>query len=244
MFVTAPGDNFESPGGALPTRGQLRPFRRVTIPKMGPDPATLELLRLVRESASPEASAQARDAHRRAAEALFAAHHRRIYGVCLRLTGSAELAADLSQETFTTAWVRLGDYRGEGSFYAWLYGIARFRWMASVARRKEILAGDELLDPADPARGPLAAMRESERDQLLDEVLRAALDPIEQEAVTMRYTLNMSVDEITRTLGLTEASGARGLLQTCRRKLQRELHRRLEELGHGTSLVFGSLVSG
>ena len=56
-----------------------------------------------------------------------------------------------------------------------------------------------------------------------------------------RYVEHLPVDEITSLLGLTDKSGARGVLQRCKRKLKRELSRRLAELGHGTSFVRGSL---
>ena len=62
-----------------------------------------------------------------------------------------------------------------------------------------------------------------------------------QEAVALRYVEHLPVDEITSLLGLTDKSGARGVLQRCKRKLKRELSRRLAELGHGTSFVRGSL---
>lgn len=206
------------------------------------DPTAPEIRALAMRAAGPGATAADHLALRRAADAVFAQHHDRIYGLCLRLTRRPERAAELTQDTFVTAYPRLADYQGEGSFYAWLYGIARNLCMRSNAKKREALADDELFDRADPHHGALASMREDERRRLLDEASRAVLDPVEQEAVTMRYTLGMSVEDITQALGLEEASGARGLLQTCRRKLKRELTRRLVELGHGQSLLFGSIV--
>ena len=58
----------------------------------------------------------------------------------------------------------------------------------------------------------------------------------EQEAVYLRYVEGMPQDAITEMLGL-EGSGARGLLQRCRRKLGRELRDQLEQMGHGTSFI-------
>lgn len=200
------------------------------------------LRELVVRASAPGATAADREALRREADAMFAAHHDRIYGVCLRLTGKPEQAAELAQDTFLTAYGRLAEYRGEGSFYAWLYGIARFTSLRANAKKRDAPQGDDPFDIEDPVRGALAALRVEERRQVLEDACRAVLGPVEQEAVLMRYVLDMGPDAITQTLGLTEASGARGLLQTCRRKLQRELQRRLEELGHGQSLLFGSVT--
>ena len=80
-----------------------------------------------------------------------------------------------------------------------------------------------------------AALEQAERDQLLEEALETVLDAEEREAVRLRYIQYLSQDDITRVLGLS-GTGARALLQRCRRKLRSELLRRLEELGRGPSL--------
>ena len=69
----------------------------------------------------------------------------------------------------------------------------------------------------------------------------ATLSPLEQEAVHLRYVEGLPQDRITEILGITQASGARGVLQTCRRALTRELRSALAELGHGTSFFRESL---
>jgi RNA polymerase sigma-70 factor (ECF subfamily) len=205
-----------------------------------PTPDVRHLRALLDRAARPDATAAEIAAARQHVDALFTAHQERIYWVCLKLVGNPERAAELAQETMLVGYRRLAEYEGEGSFYAWLYSIARFTCLRANAKKREALGDDGLFDPQDPARGVLAAMRRHERDELLRQACRAVLDPVEQEAVTMRYVMNMGVEEITAVLGLSSSSGARGLLQTCRRKLRRELQRRLDALGHGASLLFGS----
>ncbi len=46
-----------------------------------------------------------------------------VYNVAFRLTGSAESASDVAQETFISAFKNLGGFRG-GSLRAWLFRIA------------------------------------------------------------------------------------------------------------------------
>lgn len=178
---------------------------------------------------------------RKAVEDLFAASQDRIYWLCLRLAGRPELATELAQEAMLIAWQRLPEFRGESSFHTWLHAIARNVCLKARERHQELLGVEHLFDPEDPARGALDALRREERDALLADARRAVLDPDEQEALLLRYELGVSYQEIGALLGLTEASGARGLLQRCKRKLRRELERRLGDLGHGHSLVFGSL---
>jgi DNA-directed RNA polymerase specialized sigma24 family protein len=72
----------------------------------------------------------------------------------------------------------------------------------------------------DPYDGPERRMEEREDQERLIELMRDVLDPIEQEALWLRYGENASVDDITRSLDLKTVSGARGLMQTARRKLR------------------------
>lgn len=199
------------------------------------------LLAAVRRAAEPGAGEAEAEAAREALNARLAAHQERLYWLCLRLVGQPEQAAELTQETMLVACEEIGGFRGDSSLYTWLHGIARHLCQRARERKRELLGEEGLFDPEDAAPGVLAAMRVHERDALLEESSRAVLDPTEQEALYMRYTLGMGYDEITALLGLTESSGARGVLQRCKRKLRRELERRLVELGHGSSLVFGSI---
>jgi DNA-directed RNA polymerase specialized sigma24 family protein len=52
------------------------------------------------------------------------------------------------------------------------------------------------------------------------QLLARHLKPTEHEAVVLRYFECLPVDEITQVLGITQASGARGVLQSAKRKLR------------------------
>lgn len=68
--------------------------------------------------------ARARSGDLAAFEALYRTNVSRIYGLCLRLSGDAALAEDLTQEAFVRAWKRLDSFRGESAFSSWLYPLA------------------------------------------------------------------------------------------------------------------------
>ena len=57
-------------------------------------------------------------------EALYRQHVGRVYGLCMRMTGQAETAEDLTQDTFVNAWRSLPGYEGRSSFSTWLHRIA------------------------------------------------------------------------------------------------------------------------
>jgi hypothetical protein len=58
---------------------------------------------------------------REAAERLVEATYARVYGSLVRLTGDADQAADLTQETYRKAWQSLGGFREASQVSTWLY---------------------------------------------------------------------------------------------------------------------------
>lgn len=174
-------------------------------------------------------------------DALFAANQGRVYAVCHRMTGNDETASDLAQDALLTACRKLDTFRGECAFGTWLYGIAKMLCLNAIRRRREVLSEDGLFEAGDPSVSVLSRMRKAEREELVHQAA-AALSPLEQEAVHLRYVEGLPQSRITELLGITQSSGARGVLQTCRRVLAREMTRRLEEMGHGTSFVRTSIT--
>jgi RNA polymerase sigma-70 factor (ECF subfamily) len=83
-------------------------------------------------------------------EELFKLHYRKVYAVCLRMTGNTAEAEDLSQEVFVQVFRKLDTFRGESAFTTWLYRLTvnhvlmHFR---KNRRRKEQLTEDGELPP-------------------------------------------------------------------------------------------------
>lgn len=169
---------------------------------------------------------------------LFGAHQHRVHGLCLRMTGDPERARELTQETLAVAWQRIDEFEGRARFSTWIHAIARNLCLNAIRKKGELLTHDGVLDPDDDTVGVLARLQQAEREALLQQAAAAVLDDQEQEAVWLRYGEGLGQDDITRILDLP-GTGARGLLQRCRRKLGRELRRRLVELGEGSSLMRG-----
>lgn len=172
---------------------------------------------------------------------LFTQHQGRVYAACLRFVRSPEQAKELAQDVLLTAFVKLPEFRGESEFSTWLYGIARNRCMNAIRKRSESLTDDGIFETTDLELSVVSQMRREERRALIIKAAAAVLDPHEQEAVYLRYAEGLSQDQITQVLEISGSSGARGLLQRCRRKLKVELARQLDAMGHGTSFVRGSI---
>jgi RNA polymerase sigma-70 factor (ECF subfamily) len=59
----------------------------------------------------------------KAFEELYHRHHRRVYGICLRMTGNVSEAEDLTQESFIQLHRKVGSFRGESAFATWLHRL-------------------------------------------------------------------------------------------------------------------------
>ncbi|HEY6456378.1 MAG TPA: RNA polymerase sigma factor [Steroidobacteraceae bacterium] len=79
-------------------------------------------------------------------EALYREHVGGVYGLCLRLTGSRELAEDCTQETFLAAWRALPKFQARSAVATWLHRIAV---NTVLARRRGLAARLAVANTAD-----------------------------------------------------------------------------------------------
>lgn len=168
-------------------------------------------------------------------DALFASVHRRVLTYCRRRMNDSSRADEIAQEAIAIAYSKLPEFRGQSTLTTWVTGIAKNLCRAQNRRRRDLLTEDGVIEAKDQALSSLQALRREERTKL---VRRAAkrLTNDEQEFVELRYVHELSPEQIEGLLDIPGKSGARGLQQRCKRKLQRELSSIMEELGHGTSL--------
>jgi RNA polymerase sigma-70 factor, ECF subfamily len=74
-------------------------------------------------AAEVELLARAQQGEERAFEALFNAYRRRVYSLCLRMSGCGAEAEDLTQEAFLKVFRKISTFRGESTFSTWLHRI-------------------------------------------------------------------------------------------------------------------------
>lgn len=151
--------------------------------------------------------------HDRAAFAeLYRRHVRAVYGYCYRLTGSSQVAEDLTSATFERALRGLDGFRWQGTgIRPWLLRIAaneangRWRREARAAapraqRALRLVAGDGTAPPVGADDGV---------DGFDHERLRAALATLPeryQQAITLRYLGGLSADEAAAAAGCSKAN--------------------------------------
>ena len=72
----------------------------------------------------PEAIEKAKQGEAEAFEFLYHLHKRRVYSLCLRMTGNTASAEDLTQEAFLQLFRKIGTFRGESAFSTWLHRLS------------------------------------------------------------------------------------------------------------------------
>jgi RNA polymerase sigma-70 factor (ECF subfamily) len=193
---------------------------------MSPDPTSDEgLIERFRHSAGDE--------RREIASELFDRHYARVARWCYRFTSDRDAAADVAQNVFVKAYKHLADFQGASQFSTWLYSIARHECLARYRKeRSRPLEQDEdaLVDVPEPGDGPDAMAERDSNARYAHQVLLDTLDETERAVFTLHYGDDMPLEQITRTLGLANASGAKAYIVSAKRKLAKAV-RRIEARG-------------
>ena len=133
---------------------------------------------------------------------LVSRHQSSLYYFGLRLLGSKEDANDLLQDVLMVLCRNLGQYRGDSSFKSWLFGIANYRAMDMLRRRKYSDGDDALADVADetPALAEQLVNQQQQRQVQLQ--LRSL--PLEQRLVLeLKFYQQFTFDEIASQLAVS-----------------------------------------
>ena len=149
-------------------------------------------------------------------EALVGRHEDKVYGLALRMTRSEADAAEITQDTFLSAYQHLSEFRGEAAFGSWVHRIAANNALMRLRRQKVLdIVSDDLAGPEFTERGSLAEPPESDwsrraDDQLLDEELgraiQAATDALPEgyrEVFLLKDLEGLSYEEISEMVGIS-----------------------------------------
>jgi RNA polymerase sigma-70 factor (ECF subfamily) len=143
-----------------------------------------------------------------------------LYRYAYRLTGHAQIAEDLVQETFVEAWRSIARQKEEEKARAWLFQILRYRHAHLLRDRSRRLQPTRLTEstdehPADLVRLPLEKM--AEKDAIQSALER--LTPVMRETFMMVFvegcTCRQTAENLKIPLGtvLSRLDGARRALR-------------------------------
>ena len=161
---------------------------------------------------------QAQRSDGRAFEALYRLHVDKIYGLCLRMTGTVSEAEDCTQDAFIQAWNKLGKFRGDSAFATWLHRIAVNTVLGRMRKSKR--EQDRIDVVADTAPAPLASDDSGELRDLSEAINRLPAGARHVFVLLAEY--GYSHDEAGRMLGIATGT-SKAQMHRARRLLSQQL---------------------
>ena len=160
-------------------------------------------------------------------EELYKKHYRRVYSICLRMTGNVAEAEDLTQEVFIQLHRKLGSFRGEAAFTTWLHRLTVNQVLMHFRKRSvrsELTTEDgEVPDSVDPDTVNPEAMPIVDRIALESAV--AKLPPGYRTVFVLHDVEGYEHEEIAKLLGCS-AGTSKSQLHKARLKLRRLLRQK------------------
>jgi len=144
-----------------------------------------------------ELCALAATGERRAFGELVRRHGSAVRGVLRRMGAQAAEADDVAQDAFLTAFERIAEFRGEGTFAAWVKKIAARLYLRRLQRDRKLgaLTAEAVEDEPDAHQGDADAAID------LEEALKV-LSAVERLCVTMCFGAGLSHSEAAEALNL------------------------------------------
>ncbi len=197
-------------------------------------------LRLGASSTDSELVSRFLAGERAAFDEIVVRYQSRIYSLCLRWLGDAEVAEETAQDVFVAAFRALGAFRGECSFSTWIFRIAvnhcrnvrLHRNRRGYGRHEVIdaprgdddeLPGRQVADEADP--GSDRGVHQREAGSLVQAAL-AELDDEHRQVLILRDVEDLAYEEIADILDLPRGT-VKSRIHRARAELANRLARRV-----------------
>jgi RNA polymerase sigma-70 factor, ECF subfamily len=174
-------------------------------------------------------------------------YQRRVLAVAMGIIGRYEDAEDIVQEAFLKAFRKLSLFKGESSFYTWLYRIVfnlaidekrkRYRYVESSTGDAQALAqAAQASQEKGLGRNTLHVASAHPEEELQNARLRTRikeaideLNPVHRAVILLREFEGLSYAEISDLLGCSRGT-VMSRLHHARKRLQKALSSRDEEI--------------
>jgi len=182
-----------------------------------------------------------REGDQRAFKLLVERYQRKVYSVAYGMLKDKEESMDVSQEAFVKVYKYLDHFKGDSSFYTWLYRIT-VNICIDVLRRKNASKGEQVefdetvkMDAAEANIGALGSQlgtnpQKAALRKELAEKIQAALQEVPEKhraILLLREVEGMSYEDLARTLEIPKGTVMSRLFHA-RIKVQKILSEYLE----------------
>lgn len=150
--------------------------------------------------------------------------YRFLYKLC---HGQADLADDLTQETFLKVYLNIDKFRGDSQFKTWLFAIAKRAFLTSLRKNRVAEVDVDLFEVWDERANQVSQLEK--RELLADslEVVFSLPEPMKLVVIARLYT-EAPYETIAKDLGIS-LSSAKVLFHRARKLIKKRLK---EDYGH------------
>jgi RNA polymerase sigma-70 factor (ECF subfamily) len=131
-------------------------------------------------------------------EELVHRYESRVFGFLVKCCHCEADAGDIAQNTFITAFRSVGQFDSKRSFSAWLFAIARNKFLDHLRRQRP--STDQIPESADWC-DPSMEMARNEQGKDVWELARRHLSDDQFQALWLHYQEELSLREVATALG-------------------------------------------
>lgn len=135
-------------------------------------------------------------------EEIYNEHFRTVYKYLVYLTHNAELAEDLTQETFCKAIKNINSFRGDCKISTWLCEIAKNLWLNEL-KKKEKISSEDMQDNIDSLYNVEDEFIDRQEMILFYKKLQDIKEPI-KDILYLKLFSNLTFKEIGEIKGKSE----------------------------------------
>ena len=133
---------------------------------------------------------------------LLQRHHNALLTRCYVYLKNREDAEDATQETELRVFKAIRNFRGDSSFRTWLFAIGDRQCHDLVRKRSRQIIDDHLRALIEIHETAVNQIKHTtENNTIVNQVLKAMPDD-ERDVIVLRYYLDLSLQEISSTLGI------------------------------------------
>ncbi|NUN69949.1 MAG: sigma-70 family RNA polymerase sigma factor [Bacteroidetes bacterium] len=143
-----------------------------------------------------------RNGSEQAFNTLVLRYKEKIYWIVRRMVPDHDEADDITQNVFIKAYQSLGSFKGDSSFYTWLYRIAVNHALNEIRRKKlrrTFSISEEVHQSASHEPLPLERMEQEERTRRIAEAVER-LPEKQKKVFLLRYHEELPYEEIAKVL--------------------------------------------
>ena len=142
-------------------------------------------------------------------ESLYREYYQKVYGFLYRLCADADLAEDLTQETFLQAYRSFHKFRGDCEVFTWLAAIGKYVYFKYLKKKKLQLDAANLELVAKSYMEGDVNPEEHIHKKDVEEAVRKVVENIPQkyrDVVLLRIYAELPFSQIAQILKISESS--------------------------------------